>query len=144
MVRESLLVGSTFWKECSLSYDISKCAYSWCWNHPKVSWHHLYIPLGKTHFLSPNQKWTYVILSFSLPHWRGSVILVVTALKTFRSAFSDCSKQYLVLMLAILLFQYEPSTGFINGGAEGTDGSKVPFEFLVFQTLSNHTMNILL
>ena len=66
-------------------------------------------------------------LSFSLPHWRGSVILVVTALKTFRSAFSDCSKQYLVLMLAILLFQYEPSTGFINGGAEGTDGSKVNF-----------------
>ena len=77
--------------------------------------------------MSPNQKWTYVILSFSLPHWRGSVILVVTALKTFRSAFSDCSKQYLVLMLAILLFQYEPSTGFINGGAEGTDGSKVNF-----------------
>ena len=61
----------------------------------------------------------------SLPHWRGSIILVVTALKTFRSAFSDCSKQYLVLMLTILLFQYEPSTGFINGGVEATDGSKV-------------------
>ena len=61
---------------------------------------------------------------FSLPHWRGSIILVVTGLKTFRSAFSDCSKQYLVLMLTILLFQYDPSTGFISGGMEKMDASQ--------------------
>ena len=51
-----------------------------------------------------------------LSHWRGSVILVVTALKIFRSAFSDCSKQYLILMLTILIFQYNPRTGIISGG----------------------------
>jgi len=40
-------------------------------------------------------------------HWIGTIILVVTALKTFRSSFSDCSKQYLILIFTILLFQFD-------------------------------------
>ena len=64
----------------------------------------------------------HIISPYRLPHWRGSIILVVAALKTFRSAFSDCSKQYLVLMLTILIFQYNPRTGIISGGVEDMRG----------------------
>ena len=47
--------------------------------------------------------------SFGL--WGGSIVMSITMLKCLRIAFSDCSKQYLVLTLSLLLFQYNPTTG---------------------------------
>merc|ERR1719369_1290631 len=38
----------------------------------------------------------------------------VTMIKCLRTAFSDCGKQYLVLTLSLLLFQYNPATGYID------------------------------
>ena len=52
-----------------------------------------------------------------LPHWWGAVILVVTGLKLFRSAFSDCSRQFMILLLALLFFLYDPLDGIVSGRA---------------------------
>ena len=52
-----------------------------------------------------------------LPHWWGSVILVVTGLKLFRSSFSDCSRQYMILLLSLLFFLYDPLEGIVSGRA---------------------------
>ncbi|QQP36229.1 hypothetical protein FKW44_021263, partial [Caligus rogercresseyi] len=40
-------------------------------------------------------------------HW-GALLLVICGLKAFRSAYSDPSRQYLVLLLTLLFFQYVP------------------------------------
>jgi len=46
--------------------------------------------------------------------WGGSIIMTVTMLKCLRIAFSDCAKQYLVLTLSLLLFQYQPDGSYLN------------------------------
>ena len=51
------------------------------------------------------------------PHWWGSVILVVTGLKLFRSSFSDCSRQYMILLLSLLFFLYDPLEGIVSGSS---------------------------
>ena len=131
VVRKGLLVGSTIRKVSCLSDDISQCPYCWLGNNKEVSFNLLCNRNIVVYYYNILSLYLILLLHnvfifhFSLPHWRGSVILVVTALKTFRSSFSDCSKQYLVLMLTILLFQYDPGTGFINGGVginESTSG----------------------
>ena len=48
-------------------------------------------------------------------HWIAAIILVVCGLKLFRSVFSDCSKQYMVLLVTLLYFQYNPLDGQIYG-----------------------------
>ena len=48
-------------------------------------------------------------------HWVGAIILVVCGLKLFRSVFSDCSKQYMVLLVTLLYFQYNPLDGQVYG-----------------------------
>jgi len=69
-------------------------------------------------------------------HWTGAVTLVVCGLKlfrynrfsflisnptilccSFRSAFSDSSKHYMVLLVTLLFFQYDPKSGIIVGEA---------------------------
>jgi len=46
--------------------------------------------------------------------WGGSIVMTVTMLKCLRIAFSDCAKQYLVLTLSLLLFQYQPDGAYLN------------------------------
>ncbi len=62
----------------------------------------------------------------SLPHalW-GALMLSVAGLKCLRAAYSDCSKQYMVLLTTVLLFQFDPATGNIrgDGGVASPDGS---------------------
>lgn len=58
------------------------------------------------------------------PFW-AAIILVVTGLKCLRSSFSDCSKQYFVLLVTILLFQFDPSSGTIIG--DGGHPDRDPF-----------------
>ena len=48
-------------------------------------------------------------------HWVSAIILVVCGLKLFRSVFSDCSKQYMVLLVTLLYFQYNPQDGQVYG-----------------------------
>lgn len=55
----------------------------------------------------------------SMPTFWGAVILAVTGLKCLRSSFSDCSKQYFILLLTVLLFQFDPETCKIVGAASG-------------------------
>ena len=48
-------------------------------------------------------------------HWLGAITLVVCGLKLLRSAFSDCAKQFMVLLVTLLYFQYNADTGMILG-----------------------------
>lgn len=50
-------------------------------------------------------------------HWLEAFILVVCGLKLFRAAFSDASKQFMVLAVTLLFFQYNPKTGSVLGDA---------------------------
>ena len=65
--------------------------------------------------------------SFGL--WGGSVVMAVTMLKCLRTAFSDCSKQYLVLTLALLLFQYNPATGGLDSLATASRSSPILLDY---------------
>ena len=57
------------------------------------------------------------------PLW-GALLLCMSGLKCLRAAYSDCSKQYMVLLTTVLLFQFDPSTGNIRGdGRVKPDGS---------------------
>lgn len=68
-------------------------------------------------------------------HWWGAIVLVVSGLKTFRAAFSDCTKQFLVLLITLLLFQYDPDTGRVLGEAMPTTRSGgYPFILYYFLT----------
>ena len=44
-------------------------------------------------------------------HWLGAITLVICGLKLLRSAFSDCAKQFMVLLVTLLYFQYNADTG---------------------------------
>ena len=65
----------------------------------------------------------------SMPPFWGSLLIVVAGLKCLRSSFSDCSKQYLILLITVLAFQFEPSTGLVSGigSSRSASGSKDPF-----------------
>ena len=46
--------------------------------------------------------------------WGGSLAMVVTLMKCLRCVWSDSSRSYFTLLLAVLLFQYKPSGGLAN------------------------------
>ncbi len=63
-------------------------------------------------------------------HWWGAILLVVCGLKVFRSAFSDCSKQYLILLVTLLFFEYDPTSGKVLGTSRpeaNTENGGFPF-----------------
>ncbi len=59
----------------------------------------------------------------AMPHpmW-AALILVVSGLKCLRASFSDSSKQFFILLLTVLIFQFDPHTGLVRGGG-GTEGN---------------------
>ena len=68
-------------------------------------------------------------------HWLGAIILVICGLKLLRSAFSDCAKQFMVLLVTLLYFQYNADTGRILGeGQTKTDNAQYPFILYYFVT----------
>ena len=52
------------------------------------------------------------------PLW-GALMMTVTALKCFRAAYSDCSRQYFILLLTVLVFRFDPESRNILGMATG-------------------------
>ena len=60
------------------------------------------------------------------PFW-GALILVVTGMKCLRASFSDSSKMYFNLLVAILVFMYDPETGEFRGSATSASKSRDPF-----------------
>ena len=68
-------------------------------------------------------------------HWLGAITLVICGLKLLRSAFSDCAKQFMVLLVTLLYFQYNADTGRILGeGQTKTDNAQYPFILYYFVT----------
>ena len=65
--------------------------------------------------------------------WIGAIILVICGLKLLRSAFSDCSKQFMVLLVTLLYFQYNVDTGKVLGTALDSNGTQ-PFILCYFIT----------
>ena len=47
-------------------------------------------------------------------------MMTVTALKCFRAAYSDCSRQYFILLLTVLVFRFDPESRNILGMATGS------------------------
>ena len=59
----------------------------------------------------------------SMPPFWGSILLVTSGMKCLRASYSDCSKQYLILLTTVLLFQFDPASGLISGvGGRAVDG----------------------
>ena len=48
------------------------------------------------------------------PLW-GAFVMTVTALKCFRAAYSDCSRQYFILILTVLVFRFDPESRNVLG-----------------------------
>ena len=69
------------------------------------------------------------MLESSFGLWGGSIVMAVTTLKCLRTAFSDCSKQYLVLTPALLLFQYNPATGGLDSLATASRSSPILLDY---------------
>lgn len=64
------------------------------------------------------------------PLW-GALVMTVTALKCFRAAYSDCSRQYFILLLTVLVFRFDPESrnvlGMTTGSLPGQHSSSDPF-----------------
>ena len=53
------------------------------------------------------------------PLW-GALVMTVTALKCFRAAYSDCSRQYFILLLTVLVFRFDPESRNVLGMTTGS------------------------
>ena len=64
------------------------------------------------------------------PLW-GALSMTVTALKCFRAAYSDSSRQYFILLLTVLVFRFDPESrnvlGMTAGGVQGQHSTSDPF-----------------
>lgn len=71
-------------------------------------------------------------------HWVSAIILVVCGLKLFRSVFSDCSKQYMVLLVTLLYFQYNPQDGQVYGvNVANIPNFQIPPYFILYYFLTS-------
>jgi hypothetical protein len=61
----------------------------------------------------------------SMPPFWGALVMTVVALKCFRASYSDCSKQYLILLTTVLLFRFDPATRKVNGVAANNSAASV-------------------
>ena len=53
------------------------------------------------------------------PLW-GALVMTVTSLKCFRAAYSDCSRQYFILLLTVLVFRFDPESRNVIGMTTGS------------------------
>ena len=69
-------------------------------------------------------------------HWRWAICLVVCGLKLLRSAFSDCAKQFMVLLVTLLYFQYNAENQSILGEGQmmsgKTDKTETKYPFILY------------
>ncbi len=63
-------------------------------------------------------------------HWLAAMTLVICGLKLLRSAFSDSSKQFMVLLVSLLYYQFDPFENSLKGVQN--PANRYPFVFYYF------------